>query len=318
MNRNGVIILGVLCIIVGVVGFFAFGQGIMDEDKEAYTKKWEFKAGEIQRIALDSDFDMNVKFVKSSNQQNYIEMKGALPPDIIERVNATEVVNGALNINLNKPGKLQFMTFNFPKDQELTMYYTEPFSMEDFEANMGSHNLSLDRLQTRKAQISGSSGNIDANNITAEQIAVEIQSGNIDVNNITAGQISLQTQAGNIDGIKLKGQLEANSSSGNIEMKNVEGDLQVSGTSGYVEIENHTGKAKITTSSGNIGLAQNKVAETVLETTSGNVIVRIPKEFAGFFDVHSNSGSISVPETTQKEIDVIKVRTSSGNIDIEQ
>ncbi|MNP77902.1 hypothetical protein D3C76_1754200 [compost metagenome] len=49
---------------------------------------------------------------------------------------------------------------------------------------------------------------------------------------------------------------------------------------------------------------------------SGNASLSTDAQFKGFYDLHTGSGNITAPDSLRQTQDLIKVRTTSGNIRI--
>lgn len=72
------------------------------------------------------------------------------------------------------------------------------------------------------------------------------------------------------------------------------------------------------TDSGSIRLHKNDTSDAEIQADSGSVYVRLPASFAGSLDLKSGSGKITAPEAKNETRDLVKVRTDSGKIEIEQ
>lgn len=188
-------------------------------------------------------------------------------------------------------------------------------------------------VSDKNITIKTSSGNIEATGeYTASIMGIESSSGNISVNSITAKRINLKTSSGDIDCKNINGNSTFEASSGSIVCSNITSDLSVKSSSGRITLDQvsgslnatlksgdiHLGKiggnADIHTSSGNIvanGINSSAILETSsggihcvttenakdikITTSSGGVILDIPKNFSFNFSSKSSSGRLNTP-----------------------
>jgi DUF4097 and DUF4098 domain-containing protein YvlB len=137
---------------------------------------------------------------------------------------------------------------------------------------------------------------------------------------------SAKTESGNITATGINGNLDLKTTSGNISVSSCNGFQTLSATSGNVNATVVGGaSAKIT--SGNIDVIFHPVADSVrlsLETTSGNIKVRVPKTLKADLDLKVTSGKTRAPDDNKSQLNggngaiQIKCKATSGNITIEE
>jgi DUF4097 and DUF4098 domain-containing protein YvlB len=166
-------------------------------------------------------------------------------------------------------------------------------------------------------------------NVHSRSIRVEVSSphaadlnlhsgdGDIRVNNV-AGEFRLDTDDGNIEVRSAAGQLHADTHDGNIDACGRFSDLQVQTGDGNVDVEADSG-SKIS-------------SNWSLRTGDGNLVLRIPPEFAAELDAHTGDGEITVdfPVTTMGSMKkentvrgkmngggpILELRSGDGNIEL--
>ncbi|MGG1312750.1 DUF4097 family beta strand repeat-containing protein [Cohnella laeviribosi] len=136
---------------------------------------------------------------------------------------------------------------------------------------------------------------------TLEKLQLRADSGSIRLTGASAGSAELSTDSGSIRIQNYKGgRLVLKSDSGSVEAERIEAELAVSSDSGSIQLR------KADTSSAEI------------HSDSGSVKVYLPAAFDGFYELQSDTGSIRAPEQKGISPEVIKVKTDTGSIRIEQ
>ena len=176
-------------------------------------------------------------------------------------------------------------------------------------------------ISNKNITIKTSSGSIKAaGEYNASLMVIESSSGNISVNSITADIINFKTSSGSINCQNANGNSTIETSSGSIVCSIINSDLFIK------------------SSSGNIHCITNENAKDIkITTSSGSVILDIPKNFSFNFSSRSSSGSLNTPfsdklfspvsdknyiqgvidrnNTSENQItNNISIRTSSGSI----
>lgn len=106
-------------------------------------------------------------------------------------------------------------------------------------------------------QLSTTSGNIDSEEAwSMEEFEADSTSGNITVGAVTASKIEISTTSGNIRFEKAAGELKVKATSGNIDMGGIAGKCVASASSGNIDLEADelNGDMEVQTSSGNMNL----------------------------------------------------------------
>lgn len=182
------------------------------------------------------------------------------------------------------------------------------------------------------ANINTSGGDIKLYDLKGE-IELGTSGGNVRVFN-TVGNTNLSTSGGDIELDNCKGRFDVSTSGGTITAKKLYGDFNGETSGGDIHIESQDSKIKAHTSGGTISLdykGSNKGIE--LETSGGDINVRVPKEIAASLDLSTSGGDIecNLPTSKTTKISsseyhaetngggkVLYCNTSGGSIRVEQ
>lgn len=271
-------------IVIGLIGVFYFGFEFGDE-YPAYEMKWEFESDELNDLMIESSsYSVEVTFIKSGSKSNYILSQGNINEEIIERLENTTIQNGSLQLSykLNSIRNIRLFNFNWGSArQHITVALADEKLLDKLEVDL-------------------SSGSIRVDEAVAEQVHLSVSSGSMRVTDLYAENAVLQARSGGINLERIHANIDANVSSGRIRVSELDG----------------AGKFKA--SSGSIHIAQATVHPLEVEARSGSVRITAAPDFRGFYDLQANSGRVRAPESLRETTDVIKVRTSSGSITVEQ
>ena len=145
------------------------------------------------------------------------------------------------------------------------------------------------------------SGEVKANQVkVAEAASLELTSGNVNLSSIEADEITMKLQ------------------SGDVKIEDMHADVKANLTSGNFKVNGLSGEATIRVKSGDIHLVQDTADNLDIETISGNINVVAASDFAGFFDAQAVSGNVRTPDSLRTGTELIKIRATSGNINITQ
>lgn len=280
------VIGGVVLVLIGLGGIASYGFRT-DGDLEPVEKTWSFRANELNNLKIKSDYNVDITFVRSTDGNNTISLNGEGTEKMVADTLVTEIENGALLLDLRKKPDRWFEFFNidaFRGKETITIALTEEARWDALDLDLDSGNVTIKDAELAtigRASIDIDSGNVTLDRFKSEQLEVDIDSGNVTANGLTA-------------------------------------TVKASADSGNVRLNDLSGAANVEVDSGNIRLYKLTNDEAVLEADSGNVYVQVPADFGGFYDLKADSGSVSAPESKRLTTDLIKVRTDSGNIKIEQ
>jgi hypothetical protein len=142
-----------------------------------------------------------------------------------------------------------------------------------------------------------SSGSIEGNDeYTASTINMESSSGSITVNSIIVGTVNLKASSGSIRCKKVNGNTSIRTSSGSIVLGSINGNVSAEASSGRIELKSANGTIDAKTSSGVIRCtAAENTGDISITTSSGGVVLNIPRNFAFNFSSITSSGSLSTP-----------------------
>lgn len=190
-----------------------------------------------------------------------------------------------------------------------------------------SNKISIQVPRGYNVHLRTSAGDLSVSQLTGEA-SVKTDAGDIDVADIV-GPVHLQTSAGDIALADIKGSVVAKTSSGDVLMRDLQGDVDVKTSDGDIRAQRIDGRIAARSSSGDLSvqlLGSNR--GIALETSSGNIDLRVPTDISALLDASSGSGSVrtELPITTttvserrlQGTIngggDRIHARTSDGDV----
>lgn len=272
-------------IIIGLIGmaFYKFDFS-STEGKASMDKIWEFSEHELKHLEVfGGSNNINVSFISiPSDAHAYVQIEGNAREEVISRIEATELINQKLSLDLRE-NNWHLFSFGFFTDRKIDISVALP-----------------DQAKLDTAHFHVSSGNGHYNDVKGESIQIETTSGNARFNNLEAKHISLKCTSGNINGSGLVGESHIACTSGNVNIDRIAGDANASVTSG------------------NMTLKQSTSANANVNATSGNVRFEAAPDFAGFYDLRATSGNIKAPDSPRLTDQTIAIRTKSGNIRVTQ
>lgn len=193
----------------------------------------------------------------------------------------------------------------------------------------GSVNYQIEIPTSVDLAIASTSGDVELHGIegkiriaaTSSDITIRTAKANCDIKN-TSGDIRMKDITGNIDVMStssdavfdnVQGDIDLQATSGDTEAHWVTGTIRISKTSGNCLIGKSTGDVDVRTISGNIEIDQREGGFS-LTTSSGDI--RVDSEFANGsrFEAETTSGNIVVRMPAEAKGDV-RLETTSGNID---
>ncbi|MGG6314190.1 DUF4097 family beta strand repeat-containing protein [Paenibacillus macerans] len=315
MNNKKWSFLGILLIVLGFAGM-AYQQFDFGETLPSHQQKWTFDPGGLKALAIDSDYDVDVEFIDSPDGSNYVEISGNMKQETIDRLKQTELSGNTLQLNLKEDFDWNFFSINFQSTrQQITVALADRSPLEQISSKSRGSNGEFSGLNAAKIDLSVSSGNLRADSVVADQLSLAATSGNITAEKIR-GNTKIKLTSGNIKVEELQGTLNAKSTSGNITAKKVEGPADAAVSSGHIRFEDYTGAGVFQTTSGNVTLSDQRSDSLDISVRSGNVTLSADEQFKGFYDLQTGSGNITSPDSPRQTQDLIKVRTTSGDIRI--
>ncbi|MDB4868613.1 MAG: hypothetical protein JWR03_2946 [Cohnella sp.] len=114
------IIAGVVLVLIGLAALSSQGWKF-GKQLPAFDKKWPFASGELQDLRIQSDYPVELRFVKSGDGTNAVSINGQAPAKTIQQLLYTELDSGTLNMDLREnPRKFwDFFDFNFTRTPEI-------------------------------------------------------------------------------------------------------------------------------------------------------------------------------------------------------
>ncbi|AOZ94321.1 DUF4097 family beta strand repeat-containing protein [Paenibacillus crassostreae] len=280
MNKNmlRLAILGLILVIIGFIGIASNKFNFGDELTE-YHKKWNIEDNTLSQLIVNSEYNTEIEFVQSTDGSQTIEISGPLEDSVITDLEQYQSMNGKFEINL-VDDVIHFINISF-KSHKVMLTVALP-----------------DLNQLQEVDLHFNSGNGTVTNLNAKDIELTVKSGKLTVRSLVADQLVIK------------------SNSGNITASNIEANADVSIHSGNMNITEYTGIGAFSSRSGNIKLQQKGASSLDISANSGKVNLTVDPDFKGSYDLDANSGNIDSPESPRLTDDLIKIRTSSGDIRI--
>lgn len=271
-------LLGLGLMLIGIVGVIATGFNFGD-DLPYHEKKWSFPVDELQKLIIQTGSDsIDIEWIESTDGTGYVEFRGNLEQKNFDLLEEAELSNGTLKINIQQKRMIQLFSMQFgSSDRQLIVALPRDYMMDSLIVNASSANIYIDHAKANNIEITSASGRLSINELFANQLKLVSGSGNIRAKDITA-------------------------------------NTNATSSSGKIQITNLLGEGSINSGSGNITVVQLGTNTLDVGSDSGNVYITPSSQFNGFYDLQSSSGSIKAPESKRETTDLIKVRTSSGNI----
>ncbi|GAA0136456.1 hypothetical protein YSY43_32970 [Paenibacillus sp. YSY-4.3] len=316
MNKKGWTLIATLCIILGISGMIYQGFSLGDE-QPAYTQKWTFGDNELQSLSINSAYNVDFEFIHSPDGTNYVEASGNLPQKSIEKLTETKIADHALALHFQEEHVIRFLSLNFQSStQHVTVALADPEqSLNRIAVDLLANNGNFKALRAKEISLETTSGNLSGQNLTADRLQIQNFSGLISLDEITA-DTELKLTSGNVKVNNLRGSLTSKMTSGDFSAQDLNGDIQATITSGNIKISEWTGNGTFKSTSGNITIKEQRSDSLDVSIHSGNVTLSADSEFQGIYDLRATSGRIEAPDSPGVTDDLIKVRSTSGNITI--
>ena len=164
-------------------------------------------------------------------------------------------------------------------------------------------------LEDGECQVNSTSGNMSAEKISGN-LSYKSTSGDLSVDDVD-GTLIVTTVSGDVTAGRVRGTTGVTTVSGDVELHNAPGDLRVSSSSGDVT-----------------GAVQGEIQNIAIETTSGDVDLKLPENLRGRLEVRTSSGEVeahlpmTLERATRRQLDAVlgagsqttSVHTSSGDV----
>ncbi|KGP79508.1 MULTISPECIES: DUF4097 family beta strand repeat-containing protein [Paenibacillus] len=299
MSTKKWIALAILCIGIGLLGTSIYGVQFGDQ-REAYSKRWEFKNDELHNIIMNANFSADIEFVVSPDSNGYIEVDGKWDPATIEGFKQASIMDGTFTLNQKERSRLQFFTLYWNTQQQtITVALPEGHQLDDVSIVSTSSDLDLKGLHAKTLDLNNTSGSIHLQDINVPTIQLDLASGDIKATAI-------------------EGTMEVKQTSGSFTLDGMNGDVTRSVQSGDTKIMKLNGAANVKFTSGSVKIEQASSGSMDVSGQSGDISIQAAPDFEGIFDAQAISGDVNIPDSPMVSRDVIKARTTSGSIKIKQ
>ncbi|CAI6080812.1 hypothetical protein PAECIP112173_03011 [Paenibacillus sp. JJ-100] len=297
MSTKKWIALAIICIGIGLLGTSIYGFQFGD-DREAYAKRWDFKAGELQNIQMDGEFDADIEFVVSPDDIAYIEVDGQWSANEIKSFEQATFADGTFKLSRNQRDRFQFFTLNWnERDSQITVALPQGYRLNDVTLNASSSDWDLTGLHAQSLELQNTSGSVRLQDVKVPQMKLSLTSGDIAASSIN-GDMTVEQTSGSFTADQITGKVTSTIQSGDIEITKLNGAADVEFTSGSIHIE------------------QSHAASINASGTSGDIFIQAAPDFKGIYDARATSGDVDMPESPALSQDRIQASTTSGSIEI--
>ena len=194
----------VALIIIGLAGVMTYNWKTT-EKLPAFEKKWTYNAADLRKLHIVSDYDLNITFVKSTDGNNSITLKGqGTEEKMIEKTMKTEISSQGLSLDLVQLPKKYFSFFDFSMDntkEDIVIAVTDDSLLESLQLKLDSGNIHL----------------MDAALVSIVDASLFVDSGNIKINNFKSDRLAIKMDSGSITGDQISAEITASSDSGSIK-----------------------------------------------------------------------------------------------------
>jgi len=146
-------------------------------------------------------------------------------------------------------------------------------------------NISIENVNKGKTNIETFGGNIRIGNVASDLVA-KTHGGHISIENV-GGNAEVVTLGGHITMDKVSGSVYMKSNGGHLNLKSATGNVIAKTLGGHIKLKDISGSITASTKGGNIYaiLSPKLNTESILETSSGNIELRIPGSAKTTIDV---------------------------------
>jgi len=172
-------------------------------------------------------------------------------------------------------------------------------------------------LSFKKADISGSTGDVDCDGISADDLKIKLSTGDMELKNVKSSKIQLAASTGDINAktVSCEGDIEIKLTTGDIELQNVKSkNISTVGSTGETLLKSVISEEKLMSqrSTGDIILKGCDAAELELRASTGDVKGSLLSE--KIFIAKASTGNVNVPESSNGG--KCKITTTTGDIKI--
>ena len=124
------------------------------------------------------------------------------------------------------------------------------------------------------------------------KIVGETSGGNLDLSKID-GAVRMTTSGGNVNVRESTGDCKIETSGGSIHGVSIVGSMDFESSGGDIDVKESDGKLRASTSGGNVRVALKDNKGIDLETSGGNLVVRLPKAISADVRAETTGGDVS-------------------------
>jgi len=154
----------------------------------------------------------------------------------------------------------------------------------------------------------------------------ETSGGDLDLSELS-GTVRMSTSGGNVTVKDSKGDFTIGTSGGNMHAESIIGSMDFETSGGSIEVRESDGKLRASTSGGDVNVALKDNKGIDLETSGGNLVVRLPKTISAEISAETTGGDVNCDFQFSGKLregslkgkingggNLIKLETSGGDI----
>lgn len=248
--------------------------------------------------------------------QGSITVTGSDRQDVAVHIRArgSESLLAKLDISVDQSGNTVKAVSRY-RHSFMNMFGGDNFDV-DFEIEVPVH---------FNADLSTAGGDVTINGVNGT-LEGETSGGDLDLAMLD-GHIRMSTSGGNVTMRDIKGDLKVGTSGGNMSAESVVGSMDFETSGGSIEVRESDGKLRASTSGGDVRVALRDNKGIDLETSGGNLIVKLPKSISGDISAETTGGDVSCDFQFSGKLregslrgkingggNIIKLETSGGDI----
>ena len=313
--RKMLIIASTLLVLGGIIFVIALGIGGWDIRNlgsiKYETKTYEFSE-DIKNISIDTD-TTDVVFVTTNEDKVKV-----VCCENVKMASSVTLSDGNLTISEKDNRKWYDYVTCFDFSSPKTTIYIPAGEYGALSVKISTGDVSVSSgLSFESITHEGSTGDVKCSANVSGLIFVTITTGDIELEGVNAGEIKISSSTGDVDmeNVECKGDISVATGSGEGEFSSVTCNNFIRGsTTGDSELEGviATGKFTIKQTTGDVKFDRCDASEIYVKVSTGDVKGTLLT--TKIFLADSDTGSVSVPKSTEGGI--CEIKTSTGDIKI--
>lgn len=305
-------LLVLLVMILAFIVILGYEEHTFNSDEVKLLKEESYPINNLNKISIDTTIG-SIKILKSTDENI----------KIIQYTNYSKIKKFESKLNgntLNIDGRNKDCFLCFSEINIFELYIPEEYTNNLFISTTSGSVKTNDNYHFDNLNVYTKSAAMQFSKMETTNINLRSTSGSININEIDSKNIKISTTSGSIKVDSLEADSTTlKSNSGKIKIDEATSNISLKTTSGSIKILSFEGKIKADTTSGSITIKDfNPKADSSFESTSGKINLTMNKKASCTFDFDSVSGSLKQPGKLNEGLYVVKAKTTSGNIIINE